>query len=292
MIKPAFNEAILALSHEEALEQARNQIWYHSMDLTPGLSVKGDFDLREVVQGYGFPEDLTGQTVLDIGRSSGFFAFEFERRNAAQVVATELATLFDKSYVGGEITAGLLSEYMKWDRRKRFPNVTESGERLDFFLAHKLRNSKVVPVQANIEDADKLGEFDLVFVGSLLNHVRDVGGALMSVRKATKGLCVISNPVLLDGGDKPRIEFNGTASSWLTTWFKPNVAALVNLVEAAGFVDVKVHNPALDLPFGKSVMPHAIIHARRGTDQEVRAKFAAHLERVCPGITEMVQERA
>jgi hypothetical protein len=42
-----------------------------------------------VLDAYGFP-DVHGKRVIDIGRASGFFSFEFERRGAAQVVAVDM----------------------------------------------------------------------------------------------------------------------------------------------------------------------------------------------------------
>lgn len=287
---PVFIEDIQSLTLEDALSQAKEQLWYHTIDITPEYHTEGVFDLRDVVSEYGFPSNLTGKRILDIGRSSGFFAFEFEKRNAETVVATELPSLTDKNFVGGDITSGLISEWLRWKGRSGWQNVSESGRRLDFYLAHKLLGSKVIPVDACVEEVDILGSFDLVFVGSLLNHVRDIGGALQSIRRATADLCVIANPVLLDDSDEPRIAFAGVKSPGLTTWFLPNVQALVNLVEAAGFADVRVRNPALGLPYKNKTMPHAIIHARRGSDSDVRQKFARYLANYYPGIERMVEE--
>ncbi len=288
--KPVFTEEIQLLSMDETLRQAKQQLWYHTIDIAPNYSTDGMFDLREVVEDYGFPSDLNGKSVLDIGRSSGFFAFEFERRNAKTVVATELPSLTQKNFIGGDITSSLISKWLAWDGRSGWQNISSSGKRLDFYLAHKLLNSKVIPVDASVDGVDSLGSFDLVFVGSLLNHVRDIGGALQSIRRATADLCVISNPVLLDNSDKPVIAFTGSKNPGLTTWFVPNVQALVNLVEAAGFVDVRVQNPALGLPYKKKTMPHAIIHARRGNDADVQRKFAKHLADYYPGIERMLEE--
>lgn len=288
--QPTFIEEIQSLTLDEALTQAKQQLWYHTIDITPDYSTEGMFDLREVVADYGFPSDLTGKSVLDIGRSSGFFAFEFEKRKAETVIATELPSLTQKNFIGGDITSGLISQWLAWEGRSGWQNVSSSGKRLDFYLAHKLLDSKVIPVDASVDGVDTLGSFDLVFVGSLLNHVRDIGGALQSIRRATADLCVISNPVLLDDSDKPIIAFAGVENPGLTTWFVPNVQALVNLVEAAGFADVRVHNPALGLPYKNKTMPHAIIHARRGNDADVQRKFAKHLANYYQEIERMVEE--
>lgn len=57
--------------------------------------------IREVLLHYGFPERMDGMDVLDVGRGSGFFAFEFERRRAA-VTATDICSFLDWDFVGGD----------------------------------------------------------------------------------------------------------------------------------------------------------------------------------------------
>jgi 2-polyprenyl-3-methyl-5-hydroxy-6-metoxy-1,4-benzoquinol methylase len=74
--------------------------WYHTIDLGNGVQTRGTFDLRPHLDKYGIPRDLTGKRVLDIGRASGFFSFEFERRGA-DVTATDVPTPWDKEFVGG-----------------------------------------------------------------------------------------------------------------------------------------------------------------------------------------------
>ena len=71
-------------------EQADKLSWYHTIDLGNGIVTPGVYDLRSLLQYYGIPESLAGKAVLDIGTASGFFAFEFERRGASVVVATDV----------------------------------------------------------------------------------------------------------------------------------------------------------------------------------------------------------
>src|SRR5690606_2603762 len=59
--------------------------WYHTIDVAPGVTTKGWFDLRGVVDLMPWP-DVRGKRCLDIGTFDGFFAFELERRGAAEVV--------------------------------------------------------------------------------------------------------------------------------------------------------------------------------------------------------------
>src|SRR5262249_39711442 len=56
--------------------------WYHSVDLGDGLVTPGQYDFRECLAAFHFPEDMSGMKVLDVGSATGFFAFECEKRGA------------------------------------------------------------------------------------------------------------------------------------------------------------------------------------------------------------------
>ncbi len=60
--------------------------FYHSFELPDGTRIDGAISLdylNERLRSFPIPEDLTGQTVLDIGPWDGFFTFAMERRGAA-----------------------------------------------------------------------------------------------------------------------------------------------------------------------------------------------------------------
>jgi SAM-dependent methyltransferase len=82
-------------------KQASKYYRYHSVDLGNGVIIDGDYDIREVLLHYGFPERMDGMDALDVGRGSGFFAFEFQRRRAA-VTAMDICSFFDWDFVGGD----------------------------------------------------------------------------------------------------------------------------------------------------------------------------------------------
>src|ERR1700722_811980 len=64
--------------------------WYHVIELGQGTVTPGWFDMRPFVGHYGLPDRLDGLRVLDVGSWDGFWAFEMERRGAAEVVALDL----------------------------------------------------------------------------------------------------------------------------------------------------------------------------------------------------------
>ncbi|MHB1891222.1 MAG: hypothetical protein ACYCUF_10125, partial [Acidimicrobiales bacterium] len=54
-------------------------LWYHTIELAPGVVTPGWFDLRTVAARAPWP-DVRGLRCLDVASSDGFLAFELERR--------------------------------------------------------------------------------------------------------------------------------------------------------------------------------------------------------------------
>ena len=73
---------------EEAVDAV--PLWYHTLELAPGVVTPGWFDLRPIVSLLPWP-DVRGKRCLDVGTYDGFLAFELERRGAAEVVATDIS---------------------------------------------------------------------------------------------------------------------------------------------------------------------------------------------------------
>jgi hypothetical protein len=115
-----------SLSREELIALVDDVPWYHTIDLGDGIVTKGTYDLRPVLDQYGFPADLHGKRVLDIGRASGFFSFELERRGA-DVTSTELGSLLDKDYVGGDLVRDVIRRRAWTDGVPRSTLSTATG---------------------------------------------------------------------------------------------------------------------------------------------------------------------
>lgn len=61
---------------------AEHKFWYHSFYFDNGFQVQGDYDIGRDIEQYGFPKDMSGLSVLDIGTGSGWFASYFEQLGA------------------------------------------------------------------------------------------------------------------------------------------------------------------------------------------------------------------
>ena len=143
----------------ELAERAREQDWYHTLELAPGLVTEGWFDLRDQIQHYKIPERLDGLRVLEVGTWDGFWAFELERRGAAEVIALDLDDERD----------------LDWPPRRRPAQFPDKRRGDGFRLAKEIRGSKVERVNCSIYHAtpEELGTFDLVFCSAVLIHLRD-----------------------------------------------------------------------------------------------------------------------
>jgi tRNA (mo5U34)-methyltransferase len=211
--------------------------WYHVIDLGDGLVTPGDYDLRPVVDRYGIPGDLTGKDVLDVGRASGFFSFEFERRGA-RVVATDLPSFFDWDFVGGQAVSG---------RRRASVADPRSYDTIEIFgafdIAHQILHSTVESVLINVYDMtpEAFGgkTFDLVFAGSLLTHLKHPILALEKIYSVTKEKVILASPILDAQNSLPLMCLIGTADTDGRSWWLPNLRCLLEMLRCVGFSDVE-----------------------------------------------------
>ena len=208
------------------LKFALDREWYHTIELAPGAITPGWFDTRAVAPTLPWPASLEGKRCLDVATFDGFWAFEMERRGAAEVHAIDVL------------------EPRRWD----WP-VTATAETIDaigarkeegrgFDVAHAALGSKVQFRELSVYDLDpeEMGEFDLVYVGSLLIHLQNPVRALERIRSVCRGqLLLVDNIDISLSLLHPRramASFDGEGRPW---WWKANAPGLVRMVRAAGF---------------------------------------------------------
>jgi len=234
----------------EVPERARAIGWYHVLDL-PGCTTPGWFDLRGEVHRYGLPDDLTGLRALEVGTWDGFWAFELERRGA-EVVALDLDD----------------ERELDWPARRRperFPDVPR-GE--GFRLARELLGSRVERHDLSVYHAtpERLGQFDLVFCGSVLIHLRDQVLALERLAALTRpgGRCVSAEAHWRAGGLLPFAcsRYRADRPSDVVFW-EPNARAWRRMLWSAGFDEVREHGRFTMRTTDGSKVPHVVHHARR-----------------------------
>jgi tRNA (mo5U34)-methyltransferase len=223
-----------AISDGEVGERdARRQIaevpmWYHSIEVAPGVVTPGMFDLRPIVDRLPWPE-VRGRRVLDVGTYDGFLAFELERRGAAEVLATDIP--------GHELwdwEVGMSSLGPEFLRQVAGPTTN-----IGFRLARELRGSSVTLQHISVYDLspEAVGEFDVVVCGTLLLHLRDPLRALAAIRSVCRGefLCTNQIELALSALHPRRALTRLDGTSGLTQWWLPNAAGHRQMLRAAGF---------------------------------------------------------
>jgi tRNA (mo5U34)-methyltransferase len=217
---------VAAAATEELRREVAALDWYHTLELAPGIVTPGWFDLRGMVEEAPLPASLSEKRCLDVGTFDGFWAFEMERRGAEDVVAIDV--LDPKAW--------------DWPVESDPATIDAIGHRkaggAGFEVAHRALRSSVERLELSVYDLDpdRVGKFDLVYVGSLLMHLRDPVRALERVRSVCQEqLVVVDNIDLvlsLIHPRKPVALLDGRGRPW---WWRANVACLVSMVEAAGF---------------------------------------------------------
>jgi tRNA (mo5U34)-methyltransferase len=210
-------------------EKVKATSWYHSIDLGHGVVTPGFFDHRSQVSLYGLPKSLAGLRCLDVATFDGFWAFEMERRGASEVVALDVERFSDID----------IPRLLR-DSIIRLGADRETG--VGFRIAHEILRSRVRYEVCNVYDLspERLGTFDLVFLGDLLLHLRDPQLALERVFSVCRGALLVAdvyNRALEDYGDLCLAQFLPWLPSY--TWWLANTNTLKMLLTVAGFEPVE-----------------------------------------------------
>lgn len=247
---------------------AEQKLWYHTMELQPGVVTPGWFDLRPIVDLLPWP-DVDGKRCLDVGPYDGFFSFELERRGATEVIAADIGSPAEWDWPfrlrgrGPEFVAEMAGEQ------------TGAG----FEAARERLGSSVERVEISVYDLspERLGEFDVVVCGSLLLHLRNPIEALESIRSVCTGSLLSAEQVdprlTIARRKNPSAVMRGGERC---QWWIPNPAAHRRMVESAGF-EIERESKPYAIPFGPG---HGYVGAgRRG----MRERYEQLVTRVVGG---------
>jgi len=219
----------------------KHPLWYHTMELGPGVITPGWFDLRPISERLPWP-DVRGKRCLDVGTYDGFLAFELERRGADEVVATDLADHTEWDWPPESRQAG--PEHLA-----RMAGPKGSG----FEIAKEALSSSAELVQLSVYELspERVGTFDVVVCGTLLLHLRDPIRALEAVRGVCRGKLLsteqIDPQLSLLHPRRPVARLDALAGRG--QWWIGNRAAHRRMVRAAGFAVECATRPYV-IPFG------------------------------------------
>lgn len=232
---------------EQRAAVASHPLWYHTMELAPGVTTPGWFDLRPIVDRLPWP-DVRGLRCLDVGTADGFLAFELERRGASEVVATDLS-----EHERWDWPAGVRDRGVEYLRAAAGP---QKGVGLQ--VAREVSGSSVETLEMSAYDLspEGLGRFDVVVCGSLLLHLREPLRALAAIRSVCAGSFLCTNEIDLTltalGRRRPLARLDGASD--LCQWWVPNAAGHRRMLESAGFV-VERESGLYAIPYGAGHPP-------------------------------------
>jgi tRNA (mo5U34)-methyltransferase len=217
-----------------------NPLWYHTIELRPGIVTSGWFDLRPIVGSLPWP-DVRGKRCLDIGTYDGFLAFELERRGAAEIVATDVGSHEDWDFPPAIRAGGV-------DLLRQIAGEKGHG----FEVAVRALGSSVRKQQINVYDLSPstVGTFDVVVCGSLLLHLRDPFRALEAIRSVCAGefMSCEQIDVALTASHR-RAPVTNIGRIGQVQWHVPNLAGHRAEIRAAGFRIERAIRP-YSIPFG------------------------------------------
>jgi SAM-dependent methyltransferase len=213
--------------------------WYHTLNLPGGIVTPGEYDLRPVLSRLPIPPALDGKRCIDVGSRDGFYAFEMERRGAAEVVSIDIddpAELHLPATVKSDPTA--------------IKTELEDGHRA-FDAARSALGSQVRREMVSVYrlDPETHGTFDFGVIGTLLLHLRDPVGALTAIRGVVTGELLINDAVMVGLATYRRRPIAELYMEGGPFWWLCNPSALKRMAEAAGFRIVSAGRPYL-VPHG------------------------------------------
>jgi tRNA (mo5U34)-methyltransferase len=228
--------------------------WYHTIDLGHGVRTPGEFDHALALQYVPLPASLAGKRCLDVATLDGFWAFEMERRGAAEVVALDIDSWNDL-----DLPPKVLDDF----RRRGRMGPTGAG----FQIAAELRQSQVKRQICNVYDLspESVGEFDVVFCGDLLLHLRNPHRALQNICAVTRGEAVLMEPyvpALDSAGFEGLVQLVAQLEN--VHWWGASRSFLEKAIRLAGFAHV-AHCGSVDIRGRSSVevaIPRAMFRAR------------------------------
>ncbi|QNN56413.1 methyltransferase domain-containing protein [Diaphorobacter ruginosibacter] len=179
--------------------------WHHRFEIYPEVITPGSYDPGFLLDEIGFPADLTGQRVLDIGPSDGFFSLAAQKLGA-HVVAVDYRAKDAHGFGAMERITGRSFEY-------HCANIFDL-------------------------DASKLGTFDHVLFLGVLYHLPDMMKALAIVRSLRHGAMYIESNA---ANELPqhialaRYYEQDTLAGDITNFWSPNAACIRDMAKDCAF---------------------------------------------------------
>jgi tRNA (mo5U34)-methyltransferase len=185
--------------------------WYQKWEVFDGIFTPGINPVSDICDLMQLPADLSGRRILDIGSANGCMSLECERRGAAEVVGLTPLDGLDWGHHQLREVAGATRTHFRL------------GSVYDL-------------------NPDVLGYFDTVLFCGVLYHLRYPMLAIDNIRRVATSEVFIETHV----SDEALSQVNNDLPLWRfyrldelnsdhSNWFGPNIAAVQQAFESAGF---------------------------------------------------------
>ena len=238
--------------------------WFYHRTTLPEIGEVGEaWDLRDCTDAYLGNYGFEGKRVLDVGCASGYLSFEMEKR-------------------GAEVVSFDIDDGANWNvvphfqLRDELPEIRAAQsdvlvrQKRAYWLAHRLLDSRA---KANYGDIyamdDDLGEFDVIYYGMVIGHLRDPYQALYQGAKRCREAIIVTS--IFEVNDTPRAGFIPSGERWdnlgIKSWWSPTTGLMKSMLGTLGFevVDIVESHPivlAEGLSTDRPDMPSGRRHAR------------------------------
>jgi SAM-dependent methyltransferase len=221
-----------------------HDFWYHSYYFDNGFEQRGDYDIAQNVDDYHLP-DLNGKSVLDIGTGSGWFATYFEQQGA-KVTTVDARGYCDFDCFGRDHYPDITTEKPRPDRYSpEGQPIYYSPVSKGFWIMKGILGLQAEYINARVYQIcpELFGgrKFDLVFMGSVLMHLRDPIAALMGAHSVCRNQLIATTYMLPDipGQAAPIMRMWEDAAGGIS-WWVPNRQCIEQWLKAAGFSEFSI----------------------------------------------------
>ena len=205
--------------------------FYHTMDV-PGFGlVRAHWDLRGRFEEYIGGVNVAGKSVLDIGAATGFLSFEAEKRGA-RVVSFDMEKGSQQTFLPFK-DKPYYNDHERW--AETYNAQIEKWQNA-YWLCHRLLKSRAQVYYGDVYALPpSLGNFDVVIVGSVLEHLSDQVSALASIARLTKETLVVVTPLLDSEEPIARFEPRADNPEHDYTWWTYSIGVYREVLGMLGF---------------------------------------------------------
>lgn len=236
--------------------------FYQTIELPSfGLQL-GAWDLRDRIDEYLGPIDYHGKRVLEIGTANGFVCYELERRGA-DVVSFDLEQGLSYDIIP--------AHSLDIEARIQDHSLGLEKVRNAYWLAHRLFNSQAVVAYGHVNRIpEEIGQFDIAFVGNVLQHLENPFGAIARIAKLAETIVMTeTNWVTAADQDDPTMYFlpelrmDKNPWDWCFSWWQVTPGLLRTIFRILGYETLELlHHRQLYLEINEQI-PHFTIIGKR-----------------------------